>query len=438
MSGASGDPFEGLLGSPLLRRRLATPGAEFLEHQGTDALPSSAALRRGLAAVLASQRGAAGFLTRRSALAPRLRDLDEHWLSRRSRELGLAARGDADLDLESFLDELRLLRREDTVLAACLDLSGVVPFVEVSAFLSVLAEGIVSRALRAAQARVSREPGAPLAVVAMGKLAGREFTYHSDLDLIFLTPGDSGDVEEASRLAQRVVGYLSTMTGAGVAYPVDSRLRPSGHQGMLVTTFGGFERYQLEQAEPWEHLALMRSRVIAGAVDAGQALLDRTRAAILARGIPPWGSVAGLRDRVHAERGGRDGLGGAAFKTGVGGIMDVEFLACGALLERGAAGAPVSPSIPGMLRAAARGPETEALLEHYGFLRALEARVRWVTDRAETALDPRSEAFEVVAALMAPEEPAERLLARLESTRREVAAVAERVLSVGSIRELER
>src|SRR3990172_3379766 len=98
----------------------------------------------------------------------------------------------------------------------------------------------------------------------MGKLAGREFTYHSDLDLVFLHPGDASELAAASRVGQRLVGQLTTMTGAGVAYTVDARLRPSGHQGALVTTFEGFEHYQLEQAQTWEHLALLRSRVIAG------------------------------------------------------------------------------------------------------------------------------------------------------------------------------
>jgi glutamate-ammonia-ligase adenylyltransferase len=368
-------------------------------------------------------------------MARRLAQLDEEWLVRRTQELRQAGQRDAGLDLEGFLDDLRLLRREDTVLAACLDLSGAVPFVEVSEFLSTLAEVILGRALRVAEARRSREKSAPLAVIAMGKLAGREFTYHSDLDLIFLTPGGGDDVEEASRLAQRLVGYLSTMTGAGVAYPVDSRLRPSGHQGMLVTSFAGFERYQLERAEPWEHLALMRSRVVAGTVVEGQELLDRTRGAILARGISLWRSVAELRDRVHAERG-QEGATDIAFKTGVGGIMDVEFLACGALLERGTPRAPFPPSIPAMLRVAASGTATEGLLEHYGFLRELEARVRWVSDRAETSLDPGAEAFEVVAALMAPHDPPERLLERLETARREIAEDVERVLASNSIAAL--
>ena len=100
----------------------------------------------------------------------------------------------------------------------------------------------------------------------MGKIAGREFTHHSDLDLIFLYEGGPDEVAVASRIGQRLIAYLTTMTGAGIAYAVDTRLRPSGQKGMLVTSFEGFTRYQCETAETWEHLALLRSRPIAGEV----------------------------------------------------------------------------------------------------------------------------------------------------------------------------
>ena len=82
----------------------------------------------------------------------------------------------------------------------------------------------------------------------MGKLGGREFTYHSDLDLIFLHGDGVEAVPGASRVAQRLISYVTTMTGAGMAYAVDSRLRPSGKQGMLVTSFDGFIAYQSEAA----------------------------------------------------------------------------------------------------------------------------------------------------------------------------------------------
>ena len=99
--------------------------------------------------------------------------------------------------------------------------------------------------------------------------------------------------------AQSVMIDYSTMTGAGVAYPVDTRLRPSGRQGVLVTSFAGFERYQLEQAETWEHMALLRARAIAGHTEAAQEILDRVRADVLGRDLEPWPYIADLRARAE-------------------------------------------------------------------------------------------------------------------------------------------
>ena len=130
-----------------------------------------------------------------------------------------------------------------------------------------------------AHVRVPETPS--FAVIGMGKLAGMEFTYHSDLDLIFLTEGGAEAVHEASRIGQRLISYLATMTGAGVAYSVDTRLRPSGRQGTLVTTFSAFERYQCERAQTWEHLAMLRARPVAGATESAQATLDRVRESVL-------------------------------------------------------------------------------------------------------------------------------------------------------------
>ncbi|MDX1388704.1 MAG: hypothetical protein R3344_05915, partial [Acidobacteriota bacterium] len=91
-------------------------------------------------------------------------------------------------------------------------------------------------------------------------------------------------------------------TGAGVAYAVDTRLRPSGQQGMLVTSFQGFDAYQRERAETWEHLALLRARAIAGDVGPAQALLDDVRRAAVGEGRDPWRYLADLRGRVESER----------------------------------------------------------------------------------------------------------------------------------------
>ncbi len=417
-----------------LAERLERQAGGFLERHGAAQLDLEPGVVRGLARLLAGSAEAAGFLTRRTSLMLRLRGLDASFLERRARELEALAEAGPGPDLEAFLDELRLLRREETVLAACLDLADGVPFEAVSAFLSVLAETIVARALRSAGSRAGA--GARPCVVAMGKLAGREFTYHSDLDLIFLLEGAASDLAPASRVAQRLVGRLATMTEAGVAYAVDARLRPSGHQGALVTTFDGFERYQLEDAQTWEHLALLRSRVIAGDVASGQARLEALRGAVLAKGAEAWEYVADLRRRVHAERA-REAPGRIAFKTGPGGIMDVEFLACAGMLERGPSGArPRDASIPSLLRAAAPGAGAEAILAAYRWLRRVEARVRLVSGRAVEHLGTEGETRTLVAELVERDSSPEGLLGRMASLRRQVEDAFERVAVARTIRAL--
>jgi glutamate-ammonia-ligase adenylyltransferase len=411
-----------------LAARFERQAAAFLERHATLELAPDVA--RGLARLLAASAEAASFLARRSALVQRLAALDAGFLGRRARELEVLAQAAAAPDLEAFLDELRLVRREETLLAACLDLADGVPFEAVSAFLSILAETLTARALSMAE---SRAAGPAPCVVAMGKLAGREFTYHSDLDLVFLHSGPAAELPAVSRVGQRLVSQLTTMTGAGVAYAVDARLRPSGHQGALVTTFEGFEAYQLEQAQTWEHLALLRSRVIAGDVARGQARLERLRDALLTRGAEPWEYVADLRRRVHAERG-REARGRLAFKTGPGGIMDVEFLACAGMLERGSSGARAADaSIPSLLRAAAPEGAAEGILTAYRWLRRVEARVRLVAGRAVEHLGSEPETLAVVAELVEPGAAADGFLERMASVRREVEAACRRVIAARTI-----
>lgn len=425
-----GDVLRAEVAKTPLAARFERQAAGFLERHGAAPPDLAQPVVRGLARLLAASAEAAGFLARRQSLVARLPGLDAGFLALRARELETLAGEPPGPDLESFLDEIRLLRREETVLAAILDLADAARFEDVSRFLSILAESVVARTLRAAQ---SRAGGASPCVVAMGKLAGREFTYHSDLDLVFLHPGPATELAAVSRVAQRLVGQLTTMTGAGVAYAVDARLRPSGHQGALVTTFDGFERYQLEEAQTWEHLALLRSRVIAGDPGGGQARLERLHGAVLARSAAPWAYVADLRRRVHAERA-REGSDRIAFKTGPGGIMDVEFLAGAGLLERGPAGARAQDaSIPALLRAAAGGPDAERILARYAWLRRVEARTRLVAGRAVEHLAAEPATLAVVAWLVEPGGSADAFLERMSAVREEVRDAFERVAAAGAI-----
>ena len=125
-------------------------------------------------------------------------------------------------------------------------------------------------------------PGGDLVIVALGRLGGGVLTHASDLDLVYLFTGSFetesdgpkplGATQYFNRLAQRITNALSVHTAAGPLYEVDTRLRPSGAQGLLAVSLDSFARYQREEAWTWEHLALTRARPVFGSPQARAAL----------------------------------------------------------------------------------------------------------------------------------------------------------------------
>ncbi|WP_184473659.1 bifunctional [glutamine synthetase] adenylyltransferase/[glutamine synthetase]-adenylyl-L-tyrosine phosphorylase [Rhizorhapis suberifaciens] len=132
------------------------------------------------------------------------------------------------------------------------------------------------------EAQHGKVPGSELAILALGRLGGGALTHASDLDLIYLFSGDFraesdgrrplGATQYYNRLVQRISNALSVQTASGPLYEVDTRLRPSGAQGLLAVSFDSFERYQKESAWTWEHLALTRARPVFGSASARTAL----------------------------------------------------------------------------------------------------------------------------------------------------------------------
>ncbi len=424
-----------LAGSPLAAR-LEAAAAPLLERRSADAAvrrlegPALAGLARGVA----TQPELAGFLSHRPELLERIADANAETLGRRANELTASAQEEPAGDLETELDALRLLRREQTAIAVCCDFGGLADFERVSAFLSILAEAIATRALRLAR----RGPGLSrqaFAVIGMGKIAGREFTHHSDLDLIFLYEGGPDEVSLASKIGQRLIAYLTTMTGAGIAYAVDTRLRPSGQKGMLVTSFDGFTRYQLETAETWEHLALLRSRPIAGELPIANQALAEVRRFVLRGDRKPWAYLADLRARVERERAKEDRT-QLAFKTGPGGLMDVDFLAGGGLLERGTRDFPEFPSVAAMLACTLPEAQTRSLLAAYGLLRSVEARARWVAGRPVEEIPAEGEGLAAIAELTQPGLAPAELLERIRAARRRIRAAYQAVVAAEAIAAL--
>ena len=253
-------------------------------------------------------------------------------------------------DLEVAMDTLRSFRNQQMLRVAASDITGQLPIAEVSNQLTAIAEACIDGALVLAWRDLAARFGEPwcrdqqgarraaFAVIGYGKLGGWELGYSSDLDLVFVHDS-SGEAQHTNgaksienqvffrRLTQRLIHLLSTTTASGVAYAVDTRLRPSGAAGQLVTEYSAFAHYLASDAWVWEQQALVRARALAG--DASLCGHFRTlRATVLAR--PRAGAVLAreitdMRTRMLAELD-RGGARTFDLKHGLGGITDIEFM----------------------------------------------------------------------------------------------------------------
>jgi glutamate-ammonia-ligase adenylyltransferase len=182
-----------------------------------------------------------------------------------------------------------------------------------------------------------RLPGQQAAILALGKLGGREMTATSDLDLIVIYDFD-GEQQESdgrrplyggqyfARLTQRLINGLTAQTNYGVLYQVDMRLRPSGRSGPVATRIASFESYQHGEAWTWEHMALTRARV----VSAPPELAARIEAVIRDVLRQPRDPAVTAADVVEMRRAiaidkGEDRR--WDLKYAAGGLVDIEFIA---------------------------------------------------------------------------------------------------------------
>lgn len=246
------------------------------------------------------------------------------------------AKGAADLP-----GPLRTLRHRLMVGGVCRHVLGLADFHATATFCSDVADAFIDAALdRLHRWAVERhgapadEQGAPqrLVVVALGKLGGRELNLSSDVDLLFAYPRSgqtaAGRLNQQffQTLAQDLVGALDTPTGEGRAFRVDTRLRPFGESGPLAWSFDALETYYADQGRDWERYALVRMRVCAGDLNAGQELLSALEPFVYRRYLD-FGAIAALREmkrRIDGER--RGGAIERNVKLGPGGIREVEFL----------------------------------------------------------------------------------------------------------------
>ena len=240
---------------------------------------------------------------------------------------------------ELSLDSSRLFHNSELVNVGLLDMDGRVDRADAERSLTDIAEVCVEEGLALAEREVVRRGKKRPAwmrygeflVVAMGKMASREITYGSDLDVIFLYDLPGGDDEAQlgaqggfAGLAQKFIWALQTRTEEGVCYEIDARLRPSGNQGLLVSHIDTFAAYHDRSAAPWERQALLRARPVGGSARLAE-LFDRLRREILRRENPAdlRREIHRVRTRMEAELA-QESTERRDFKTGKGGLLDVE------------------------------------------------------------------------------------------------------------------
>jgi glutamate-ammonia-ligase adenylyltransferase len=245
----------------------------------------------------------------------------------RALRAALAAAGG---DLEREMNEVREQHHSQLFRLLAQDLAGLLTVEVLADHLSQLADIVLQVSLEFCWAQLpTRHRELPrFAVIAYGKLGGKELGYASDLDMVFLF--DDADADEGAehnylRFAQRYNNWLSANTPSGMLFETDLALRPSGSKGLLVSSLSGFEQYQEHSAWIWEHQALTRARFCAGDKNVGDAF-ELIRKRILEREREPQSlarEVLGMREKIHAAHPNTSDW--FDLKHDRGGMIDIEF-----------------------------------------------------------------------------------------------------------------
>lgn len=256
-------------------------------------------------------------------------------------------------DIEQLMETLRYFKHAHMLKVAASDITGVLPLMKVSDYLTWLAEVVLEAVLEIAWRNLTEKHGVPqkapgvpcdpdFVIVGYGKVGGIELSYGSDLDLVFLhdaspnleTDGDRsiGNSVFFNRLGQRIIHILNTFTPSGMLYEVDMRLRPSGNSGLLVSSLKAFDDYQQKDAWTWEHQALVRARVVAGSPALAERF-EQLRQSILSAPRDETKlreDVVEMREKMRQHLGSKT-TGGTEdrvfhLKQDRGGIVDIEFM----------------------------------------------------------------------------------------------------------------
>ena len=276
--------------------------------------------------------------------------------------------------------ELARVQRLGLLRIAARDLLGMAPTPVIAEELADLAQGVLAAGLDLVLAETAG--GARIAVIAMGKLGGRELNYVSDVDVLFV---HDGDFAAAGKVCERFLRLLSTVSPEGRAYEVDANLRPEGKDGPLSRSLEGFAAYYERWAKNWEFQALLKARPIAGDAALGQAFTDLIEPFVWpdrrsARAIAEIQAMKTVVEESEAVR--REG--DRQVKLAPGGLRDIEFAVQLLQLVHGRHDPALrSGQTLTALAALARGgyvgeEDAQVFDDAYQFLRTLEHRLQLV------------------------------------------------------------
>lgn len=312
-------------------------------------------------------------------------------------------------DYESRMNILRRFRNTEILRIASNDLYGGITLEDISGQFTALAEIMLYRCLRIAMDNLADKFGNPgeskIAVIGLGKLGGKELGYNSDLDIIFIYSDDGWTQngrksitlrEYFTYVAQRVISLLSTYTADGYVFKVDTRLRPSGNAGAMVTSMEALKKYHAESAWLWERQAMIKARPVAGDPEFGEKIKDIIREIVFKKGLSDDEKyeMHKMKERIISEH--TQSKNKYNLKYSSGGLIDLEFTVQGYQMKYGIDIKELqTPEIVVAIKTLiSKGilheKDGEILLKSHSFLRKLENRLRLLYDYSHDNL-PESE-----------------------------------------------
>jgi glutamate-ammonia-ligase adenylyltransferase len=255
-------------------------------------------------------------------------------------------------DEETLLNLLRRAHHAELFRTLARDVEGVLTVEQVADELSALADATVGITARWCWDRLKqRHRETPLfAILGYGKLGGKELGYGSDLDIVFVYEDDDERAPDVyAAYVRKIINWLSTKTGEGDLFEIDTALRPNGSSGLLVTTFQAYDDYQQRRgsntAWTWEHQAMTRARFVVG-LESLRARFDAVRQAVISadRDVAAlMREIVAMREKVraaHPVKAGRFDL-----KHSPGGMVDAEFVVQFLVLSQSAAHPELIPNV---------------------------------------------------------------------------------------------